>query len=110
MDDGISVGGIVKTSLVTALTIAAALVWKDVFTHTIEILFPGEILFYQFIGAIIATVLVVLVIYVVLKTESRAEILIRDLTHVDKKKRKKIIKEIKEAERKNEKRKYRKSK
>jgi len=72
--DGISVGGIVKTSIVTAFMIAAALIWKDFISEAIEIFFPQEVLFYKFIAAIIATIFVIIAIYIILKTEEEAEI------------------------------------
>lgn len=69
----ITIGGIIKTSIVTAFTIAAALIWKDVIEEIIKVLFPSDILFYKFIFAIIATILVVIAIYLILKTEESAE-------------------------------------
>jgi len=77
MSNGITVGGIVKISIVTAFTIAAALIWKDLFSETIQKFYPQDVLFYQFIGAIVATIFVVLTIYIVLKTESRTETILK---------------------------------
>ena len=68
----VSVRGIVKTSIVTAFTIAAALIWRDVFGETIDLFFPNDVLFYKFIGAIVATIFVVMAIYIILKTEEGA--------------------------------------
>ncbi len=68
-----TIGGIIKTAVVTAFTIAAALIWKDVITHTIEALFPTSILLYEVIAAVIVTILVIIAIYLILKTEIGAE-------------------------------------
>ena len=38
----VSIEGIVSTSIVTAFTIAAALIWKDVIVEIIEIFFPSS--------------------------------------------------------------------
>ncbi len=74
----VSIEGIVSTSIVTAFTIAAALIWKDVIVEIIEIFFPSsEIIYYKFGAAIIATILVVIAIYVMLKTEEETEGILR---------------------------------
>ena len=86
----VTISGIVKTSIVTAFTIAAAFIWKDVITEVIDLFVPtGEQLFYRFIAAIIATIFVIIAIYVVLKTEAEAEYLIQRITHPKHKKHKK---------------------
>jgi hypothetical protein len=78
MKQDISIGGIIKTSIVTAFTIAAALIWKDVITETInKIIPPGDRLVFKFIAAILVTILVVIAIFVILKTESSAENIFR---------------------------------
>ncbi|GBE19533.1 hypothetical protein BMS3Abin17_00257 [archaeon BMS3Abin17] len=95
----ITIGGIVKTSIVTAFTIAAALIWKDVITESIRRFFPsGDALYYEFLTAIIATVFVIIAIYVVLKTEAEAENIVRTIKNMNKTRRKRILKEIKKAE------------
>lgn len=82
----ITIGGIVKTSIVTAFTIAAALIWKDFVTQIIErFVPPGEKLIYSLIAAILATIIVVIVIYLILKTESEAEIVFKRLKKHKKK-------------------------
>jgi hypothetical protein len=74
----VSIGSIVKTSIVTAFTIAAALIWKEVIIEGIEKFFPsGDIFYYKIIAAAIATVIVVIVIYVILKTEEEAEVVVK---------------------------------
>ncbi len=75
-----TIPGIIKTSIVTAFTIAAALIWKDVIIETIELLVPtGGALFYKLFAAVLSTVLVVIALYVILKTESEAEAAIKKL-------------------------------
>ena len=68
-----TIPGIIKTSIVTAFTLAAALIWKDVIIEAIELFVPGDALIYKFLAAIVATILVIIAIYVVLETESEAE-------------------------------------
>lgn len=74
MVDEVSVGGIVKTSIVTAFTIATALIWKDVISEFIGIIFPGDVLFYKFVAAVVATLVIVVVIYFILKAEAETEV------------------------------------
>lgn len=82
----VTISGIVKTSIVTAFTIAAALIWKDVIIATINLIFPPQdFLFYQFLAATIATIIVVISIYVILKTEQQTEKAFYYLNHRNKK-------------------------
>ncbi|MDA1335221.1 MAG: DUF5654 family protein [bacterium] len=67
----------IHTALITALTIAAALIWKDVVSEIIQRLIPqGEQLLFQIISALIATFIIILTIALVQKTESEAEYII----------------------------------
>ena len=78
----VTITNIIKTSIVTAFTIAAALIWRDVIIEIIELFVPPrEEIFYKLLVAVIATVLVVIAIYVVLKTESEAEVVVRKFKH-----------------------------
>ena len=94
----VTIGGIVKTSIVTAFTIAAALIWKDVIVKAINTFFPQDVLLYEFIVAIISTIFVIIAIYIVLKTESEAHHLLNELRNMNMKRRKEIIKKIKKEE------------
>ncbi len=88
---GIKIGHIIKTSIVTAFTIAAAFIWKDVILEFIQTIFPTENqLLYNFVAAIMATIIVILLIYVFLQTESELEVLISKIRNKGKKKPKKI--------------------
>ena len=70
----VTIRSIIETSIVTAFTIAAALIWKDVITEFIESVVPtGNTLTYKLIAAVVATVLVIIAIYVLLETEQEAE-------------------------------------
>lgn len=70
----VTIGGIIQTSIVTAFTIAAALIWKDVIEGTLKKLFPtGDLLIYQFLVAVLATIIVVIAIYLTLKAEAETE-------------------------------------
>ena len=76
----ITFGNIIKTSVVTAFTIAAALIWVDVISQAIRIFVPpSSQLMYKFIAAIIATIFVVIAIYTVQRTESEAELVFKKL-------------------------------
>ena len=76
----ITISNIIQTSIVTAFTIAAALIWKDVIIEFIDLVFPSEgALFYKFLAAILASVLVVLAIYAILQTESEADKMFRKM-------------------------------
>ena len=94
----VTIRSIVKTSIVTAFTIAAALIWKDVITEAIGILFPSDQLLYKFIAAVISTIFVIIAIYIILNTEYEAETMLKALRNMNRTKRKKILKEIKKEE------------
>ena len=86
---------VIKTMTVTAFTIATAFIWKDVILDTIDAFVPpGEDLFYKFIVAVIATIMVLIAVYVLLKTENEAEYLLKRLM-----KRKDIKEEVKKIKR-----------
>lgn len=77
----ITVSNIIQTSIVTAFTIAAALIWKDVIIEFIEMVVPSNgALLYKFIAAILATVFVIIAIYALLETESEANRMIKRMT------------------------------
>jgi hypothetical protein len=73
----VTIGEIVTTSIITAFTIAAALIWKDVIDGVIRLIFPADQLLFKFIAAILATILVVIAIYIVLMAQSETEIVLR---------------------------------
>lgn len=76
----VTIEGIVITSIITAFTIAAALIWKDVIIDIIKLIVsPGEELFFKFVAAVFATLILIIAIYVILKTEREAEIFIKKL-------------------------------
>lgn len=74
----ITIKSIIITSLTAAFTFAAALIWRDFISALItKIVPPGEEIYYKLIAAIIATIIAIIAIYIVLKTEDEAEIIIR---------------------------------
>jgi hypothetical protein len=77
----IPVTSAIKTAIITAFTITAALIWRDVIIHAISNFFPGEQLMYEVYAALIATLLLIVVIYLVFKTESEAKYVIYKLKH-----------------------------
>jgi len=74
----VNVKSIVKNNIVTAFTIAAALMWveflKDALTFITS---PIGVLVGKFFAAVIATIFVIIGIYTVLKTEEEAEALFK---------------------------------
>jgi len=68
----ISIGSVIKTSIVAAFTFTAALMWREVFVDTVSLFFPEDALLYKFIAAIIITIFVIIAIYIILKTEQEA--------------------------------------
>ena len=72
----------VETSIITAFTIAAAFVWKDVILDFIGLVVPpSEQLFYKFLTAVVATIILAVAIYLILKTEHEAKVVIRRIKH-----------------------------
>jgi len=84
----ITIGGIIKTSIVTAFTIATALIWKDVIVDIITMFVPAEEqLFYKILVAVIATVIMVAVIYLILEAQKETEVVwkkYKDRKHKEK--------------------------
>ena len=73
-----TIKSIVQTAIVSAFTIAAALIWKDVIVDFIDVFVPpARSLWYKLIAAIIATLLVIIAIYLMLETETEAEELVK---------------------------------
>jgi len=97
----ITIREIVKTSIVTAFTITAALIWKEVFSETVSLFFPQDTLFYKFLGAVIMTLFVIIAIYITLKTEHEAGVILEGMKNMSKSKRKEILREIKKNKEKN---------
>jgi hypothetical protein len=66
---------VIQAAVISTFTIAAALIWKDVIIEFIElfVLPPSGRLFYKFLVAICATVVIVIFISVFLETEHEAE-------------------------------------
>ena len=76
----LTIESIIKTSIVSAFTIAAALIWKDVIVDIINYIVPPQAqLLYKFIAAIIATLIAIMGIYILLKTEDEAKDIIMRL-------------------------------
>jgi uncharacterized protein YacL len=72
-------GNVIKGALITAFSLAAALIWRDVILEFSLVFFPNTI-YYKIIAAIIATILAVIAIWIVVKTENEAEYYITKLT------------------------------
>jgi hypothetical protein len=85
----VKIGTVIKTGIITAFTFVTALIWKDVLISSIEKFFPAnDALKYEFYLAIIATFILILVIYIVFKTESEIEYLVGKVKRLENKKNK----------------------
>ena len=95
-ETGIKISHIIKTSVVTAFTIATAFIWKDVIIELIEVVVPaGQELFSKFIAASLATLIVVGLIYLFLQTEYEVEFLMRKIKKPKEEKKVKGVKILK---------------
>ena len=72
-----SVQSIIQTAIISAFTIAAALIWKDVIVEFIELVVPSGALLYKLVAAIFATGIAIVAILIILNTESEAEVVIK---------------------------------
>ena len=88
MPERITASSIIKSSLITAFTIAAALIWKDVIFNFITNIVPERHeIFYEFLVAVFATVIVIIAIFVIIKTESEAESFVKKIKKKNHRKR-----------------------
>jgi len=68
------VKGIMVTALMTAFAFVVGLFWKDAITETINSILPGgEGLIYKYISAIIATVIITIMAFLLVKTNKKKE-------------------------------------
>lgn len=76
----VALGEVIQKSIVTAITLTAALIWKDILVEMIELLVPPdkELLYKAGLAAIVTSLLIV-AIYPLLKTESEAEKVLREI-------------------------------
>ena len=78
----------IDTAIITAFTLATALIWRDVIIDAIETFVPpSKALEYKLITAVIATIILVIAIYVITKTESELDIIMRRLKSLNNKKK-----------------------
>ena len=60
--------GVVATAIISSFGFVIALFWRDAITATINKIIPeGEELFYQYLAALVVTIVAVVVIYLVSK-------------------------------------------
>ena len=70
----VSTKKVVKTAIITALTLAVALIWRDVIVSALSTLFPpNNLLLSQLIVAILSTIIIIVIIIIFLKTEQEAQ-------------------------------------
>jgi hypothetical protein len=85
----VKIGTVIRTGIITAFTFVTALIWKDVLISAIEKFFPAsDALKYEFYLAIIATFILILIIYIVFKTESEIEYLVERVKRAEAEKKK----------------------
>ncbi|MFH1803202.1 MAG: DUF5654 family protein [archaeon] len=76
----ISINKVINAALISAFSIATALIWKDVVIHVIERFAPPQdALLYEVLVAVLATILLIIVLYVILRTESQAQFIMKKL-------------------------------
>ncbi len=64
----------IHTALISAFTLTAALLWRDAIVAAIKKFVPAQdIVLYEFIVAIVATLILILAIYLIFKTEAEAK-------------------------------------
>ena len=86
----INIKTVIKTSLVTAFTFTTALIWKDALIKIIEAYVPAQQeIQYILLTAIVATVILIALIYILLQTEREAEYVTHLVIDKIKKKKKK---------------------
>ena len=104
----VTIGGIIKTSIVTAFTIATALIWKDVIMDILTLFVPAEKqFFYKLLVAFIATVIIAIIIYLILEAQQGTEVVLRkykDKKHKEEIHRKRVEAWKKRLEREKKKR------
>ena len=70
----------IEQAVIYGFTLVVAFFWKDVIEEFIEVIVPpSEELFAKFITAILATVLIIIMIYSILRTEKHAEKMLKQI-------------------------------
>jgi uncharacterized membrane protein len=83
---------IVFTSIITALAFVVGLFWRDAISDTINTFVPsGEGLFYKYLAAVIATVVVIIFAYILIRAQ---EIKIKKIIEEADARRKRKVKKI----------------
>src|SRR3989344_7198270 len=90
---------IVFTAIITALSFVVGLFWRDAITETINQLIPGgEGIFYKYLAAVIATIIVVIFAYILIRAQNlKIQRLAEKLDQMEKRgtaRRKKAVKKI----------------
>jgi len=68
----IKASDIIERAIIPAFTIATAFIWKDVILDFIKEIVPqSDLLFYKFLTAVLATIFIMGIIYVILRTEHK---------------------------------------
>ncbi len=81
---------IVKTSLISAFTLATGFMWRDVINSLIETIVPmGERMFYKLLAAIVATILLILAIIIITKTDTEIDFIVKKISKKNNKKKRK---------------------
>lgn len=85
----VKIGEVIKAAILSAFTIATALIWKDIIMEAIALFFDKkDQIIYEIITALIATFILIIAISIILKTEDEAEYIVKKI----KDRRKKVVK------------------
>ncbi len=90
---------IVFTAIITALSFVVGLFWRDAITETINQFVPGgEGIFYKYLAAVIATIIVVIFAYILIRVQNlKMKRLMDTIGEIDRKSsasRRKAVKKI----------------
>ncbi|MBI2579828.1 MAG: hypothetical protein HYW27_02915 [Candidatus Aenigmarchaeota archaeon] len=90
---------VVFTAIITALSFVVGLFWRDAISETINAVIPeGEGLFYRYFAAMVATVIVVIIAFFLIRAQNvdieKAVKKLGEIERMNEKKRKKAVKKI----------------
>lgn len=76
---GIALKTITKTVVVGAFTFATALIWRDFIVDVLHTFLPSGELLTDLLAAVIATIILISLVYIFLKTEEETEYVIKKI-------------------------------
>ncbi|MDI6721582.1 MAG: DUF5654 family protein [Candidatus Aenigmarchaeota archaeon] len=96
---------IIFTSIITALSFVVGLFWRDAISETINEIIPsGQGLFYRYAAAMIATFVVVVIAYFIIRAQNiKINKIVRSIERMEEGRIKKIVKKMEEENKKRRK-------